>query len=203
MIHRKPQIQKGSLRIIGGVWKSRVIEFSGSKNLRPTADSTRETLFNWLAPEISGSKCLDLFAGSGSLGFEAASRGANEVHMVDNNHITHQQLLHTCKILAAIQINVYCQNALDFLKKSKFGYDIVFLDPPFQNDLLPEIVSILEQSGSMIDNALIYIEQPNKIDRFELQERWSVYREKRSSNIIYGLYRLNKNLKSTHNLQSN
>ena len=193
MIDKKSQTQKGNLRIIGGVWKSRIIQFSGSRDLRPTADSIRETLFNWLAPEILGSKCLDLFAGSGSLGFEAASRGANKVHMVDNNHITTQQLLHTCRILASTQIDVYCQNAIDFLEKSNTSYDIIFLDPPFEKNSLPQIISVLDQSDSVINNALVYIERRNKIDRFQLKKRWNVHKEKRNRNIIYGLYRLNKN----------
>jgi 16S rRNA (guanine(966)-N(2))-methyltransferase RsmD len=117
------------VRIVGGAWKSRLIAFPQKKDLRPTPDRVRETLFNWLGQDLTGAVCLDLFAGSGALGFEAASRGARRVVMVERDPATFRSLTAARKELDAGAVDLVRAEALDFLRKDAGIYDVVFLDP--------------------------------------------------------------------------
>ncbi|MYB89254.1 MAG: methyltransferase, partial [Proteobacteria bacterium] len=107
--------KRNSLRIVGGVWRSRRIQFADNPDIRPTPDRVRETLFNWLADKIEGARCLDLFAGSGALGFEAASRGASHVTQVDRNASVVAMLELQKQALQARQVDIVCQDALDYV----------------------------------------------------------------------------------------
>ena len=184
--------QKDSLRIIGGKWKRHAIRFEGSHDLRPTPDAMRETLFNWLTPAVQGANCLDLFSGSGALGFEAASRGACQVHLVEHNYAVYKQLLLTRDSLSAEQIHVHYQDSLRFLENCVGRFDIVFLDPPFQSALSKSVLSMLEHSNTLIKEALVYLERPKSGNPLVLSESWKIHREKTTGSNIYGLYKLDK-----------
>ena len=118
------------LRIIGGQWRGRKLRFPDRPSLRPTLGRVRETLFTWLAPNISGTRCLDLFAGSGALGFEALSRGAAEVTFVERDRKAAAAIRSNVELLQA-RATVVCQPAKQYLARTRARFDIVFLDPPF------------------------------------------------------------------------
>ena len=129
------------MRIIGGAWRSRLLSFPSRQDLRPTPDRVRETLFNWLGQDLTGKTCLDLFAGSGALGFEAASRGARRVVMVESDAATCRALAASRDSLAAASVELKRADALEFLRSDAGVYDVVFLDPPFKADYWPRLVT--------------------------------------------------------------
>lgn len=129
-----------------------------AEGLRPTTDRVKETLFNWLAQEVPNARCLDLFAGSGGLGFECASRQANQVTMLELNPLAFQQLKTNVQSLKAENIELIHTDALAFLRQSGKPYDVVFIDPPFRQGLLQETTQLLEQNGWLAPQAMIYIE---------------------------------------------
>lgn len=137
----------GQLRITGGQWRSQRIQVARSAALRPTPDSVRETLFNWLGQDLSGWRCLDLFAGSGILGIEAASRGAQMVTLVENNRQSCKMLARTLEKLAAPNIELVATDALKYIHSALAAhpYDLVFVDPPYNSPLLQRITPVLEQ----------------------------------------------------------
>lgn len=126
----------GTVRIIGGQWKRRRLAVPDVSDLRPTPDRVRETLFNWLAPDVAGACCLDLFAGSGALGFEAASRGAARVVLVEQNTEVVEVLRQEAQTLRGKAIEVVQADALAYLKQSPEPFDIVFVDPPYGKNLV-------------------------------------------------------------------
>jgi 16S rRNA (guanine966-N2)-methyltransferase len=125
--------KSNQVRIIAGQWRGRKLEFPDSQGLRPTSDRVRETLFNWLAPVLPGAVCLDLFAGSGALGFEAASRDASRVVMVEQNSAVFKHLQSQSRRLSAQAVELVNADANDYLAGVDTAFDIVFLDPPFGN----------------------------------------------------------------------
>lgn len=178
--------QKNQLRIIAGQWRGRKLAFPDADGLRPTTDRIRETLFNWLMPYIPGARCLDLFAGSGALGFEAASRGAGRVVMVENQPQVYNSLLDNCATLAADNI-VTCQaDARQFLAGNPEPFDIVFLDPPFRLNILAGIYPVLETGGWLAAGAHLYIELP-KTDTTE-EPPWKQIKCKAAGQVAYALY---------------
>ena len=144
------------MRIIGGQWRSRIVRFPDAHSLRPTPDRLRETLFNWLGQDLTGKACLDLFAGSGALGFEAASRGARNVVMVEQNAIVHRALQETKTALCAEQVEMLRADAFGFLKTDTRRYDVIFLDPPFQLGWLPRLLPSLPEH--LAAEARVYLE---------------------------------------------
>src|SRR5690606_25716968 len=122
----------GRIRITGGQWRSRIITFPAHADLRPTPDRVRETLFNWLGQDLTGLNCLDLFAGSGALGFEAASRGAANVVMIESSSGVHRVLLENKVRLKADSIELIKMDASVFLITHTRKFDVVFLDPPYR-----------------------------------------------------------------------
>ncbi len=153
-----PKHNTARVRIIGGVWRRRVLKFPTAPELRPTSDRARETLFNWLAPHISGRRCLDLFAGSGALGFEAASRGAQSVVMVDNDRQVIQQLHNNRTSLGAAQIDIVTADALRYLNACVREFDLIFVDPPFHLGLAQLACSSLLTSQCLQGSGLVYVE---------------------------------------------
>ena len=184
--------QRGSLRIIAGRWKRQTIRFVGSDDHRPTPTAVRETLFNWLAPVIEGASCLDLFAGSGALGFEAASRGAGRVDLVDHDRSVYRQLVSTRDTLSANQVHIHCEDALAFLAATADRFNIVFLDPPFRSRFSARIITALERSGALKAQSLVYLETPKQDSKLNLPETWRLYREKKTGHVTYRLYELGK-----------
>ena len=182
-----------SLRIIGGTWRSRRLQFIDSPKIRPTPDRVRETLFNWLANDIKGSVCLDLFAGSGALGFEAMSRGADRVTLVEEDARIAAMLSEQKELFDAQEIEIKNQNALTYLPNANQQYDLIFLDPPFYSDLLEKVIPIILKQKLLNANGLIYVEsaaQQKMIQSLEiLLESLYCIREKVSGEVRYALYK--------------
>ena len=150
---------QSSIRIIGGKWRSRKVHFMGKEMLRPTPDRVRETLFNWLTPFIVESVCLDLFAGSGVLGFESLSRGAASVVALENDRDCYQQIAKNKDVLQADKMELLNKNVIDWLQQSKFTADIVFVDPPYNKGMLAKTLQLLEDHKWVQAQSLIYFEQ--------------------------------------------
>jgi 16S rRNA (guanine966-N2)-methyltransferase len=134
---------RGWVRIVGGAWRSRRIEVPARSGLRPTPDRVRETLFNWLGQDLTGLSCLDLFAGSGALGFEAASRGAARVVMLESHRATLAALERSRAALGASQVEIVRGDALAYLVRGGERFDVVFLDPPFRQNAVPALLERL------------------------------------------------------------
>ena len=179
----------GKLRIIGGSLRGSRLAVADAAGLRPTPDRVRETLFNWLAPTISGARCLDLFAGSGALGIEALSRGAARVDFVERDARLAQQLRDNLARLKQTAANVRNADALSLLADVPAGsYDLVFLDPPFDANLWENAAQRLEASGGLAADALIYVESPAG-QPLGLPAAWQAHRESRAGAVRYALYR--------------
>jgi len=178
---------KGRLRIIGGYYRGRRLSVPAQPGLRPTANRVREILFNWLQPVIVGSRCLDLFAGSGALGFEAASRGAAEVLMVDRFEPVTRVLVANARSLGAAQIRVRRADALRWLAGSGGPFDLVFLDPPFQEELLAPSCTLLSNRGWLAPGALVYLEAPANRSLSGLPTDWTLIRDKRAGQVRFAL----------------
>jgi 16S rRNA (guanine966-N2)-methyltransferase len=148
------------LRIIGGRWRGRRLRFPATPGLRPTPDRVRETLFNWLAPSIRGARCLDLFAGSGALGLEALSRGAAEVVFVERNPTIARYLETLLAELAPGEGRVLRADAAVWLAGPPDAFDVVFLDPPFDAEVLPALLERLVTGGWLAAGARVYVECP-------------------------------------------
>ena len=162
------------IRIIGGEWRRRILRFPDVEGLRPTADRVRETLFNWLGQRLTDLRCLDLFAGSGALGFEAASRGAREVVMVERDSNALKALRDSRTMLGAAQIDIVADEGLSYLASACGQFDVIFLDPPFSSGLLPEVLA--KAATHLAPGGKIYVEFGSRPDF----EGWRVLRESRA-----------------------
>ena len=185
-----------TLRIIGGDWRSRKLAFPAIEGLRPTPDRVRETLFNWLQTSTPGAACLDLFCGSGALGFEALSRGAASVTFVDRAPEVVHQIRQNLNLLKAQNAEVICAAVMDWLEVKKADqeprYDLVFLDPPFRQDMISSAATLLETRNLLNSNALIYIETEKHWQPNGIPANWSLYREKTAGEVSYRLYQRNE-----------
>jgi 16S rRNA (guanine966-N2)-methyltransferase len=170
------------VRIIGGEYRSRLVEFPDAEGLRPTPDRVRETLFNWLGQTLYGKRCLDLFAGSGALGFEAASRGAAQVVMVEKNRKVFQSLLDNSKKLGCINVALHCADGLEFARREAESFDVIFLDPPFAEDYLPQVLPLLE--ARLMAGGVVYVESGMA---FEPGAGWLVLKRGKAGAVHYQL----------------
>lgn len=175
-------MKPGEVRIIGGVWRSRRIRFTDRPGLRPTPDRVRETLFNWLGQDLTGRRCLDLFAGSGALGFEAASRGAKHVTMVERDAVALQALRINGEALQVTAVEVVRANALEFLKNHHSRYDVVFLDPPFADDCWPQLLAGVP--AVLAPGGLVYCERAQALDALR---GWEVVKSGRAGQVSHQL----------------
>jgi 16S rRNA (guanine966-N2)-methyltransferase len=178
----KRTAKAGRIRIIGGEHRGRRIAVPSRAGLRPTPDRVRETLFNWLGQTLEGRSCLDLFAGSGALGFEAASRGAARVVMVENDRVAFEALSRTRELIRARQVEIVFGDAFQYLARATERFDVVFLDPPFgQNGLEPLIERLPER---LAPGARVYVES-----RAPLQpgEAWRELKRSRAGQVSYQL----------------
>lgn len=173
---------RNRVRIIGGKWRSRVVQFPAAAALRPTPDRVRETLFNWLGQRLDGCSCLDLFAGSGVLGFEAASRGARRVVLVERERETARQLRESAATLAAAEVEVVAADALEFLARGREAFDVVFLDPPYASDLARQTLERLPRH--LAPHARVYVETAAPLDA---PAGWNVLRGDRAGAVRYAL----------------
>lgn len=180
---------RGKIRIIGGKWRNRNVIFPEIPDLRPTADRIRETVFNWLLTYVVGANCLDLFAGSGALGFEALSRGAAHVTFIDRSDQVINALKKNADILKATNVEFIrgeCPSDVPLLKNIPF--DIIFLDPPFRQGLIGKAGEWLERIQIMSKKTLIYIEVEKDLKPLSVPENWKAYREKETGSLSYSLF---------------
>jgi 16S rRNA (guanine966-N2)-methyltransferase len=175
------------LRIIGGEWRGRRLSFPDAAGLRPTADRVRETLFNWLQGNIHGRRCLDLFAGSGALGFEAASRGAAEVVMVEAVPRVAEALRGNVELLGADAVRVEVRRAEAFLQSPAQPFDLVFLDPPFGKALLEPVLRELVAGGWLNPGARLYMECEAELGEPVLPDGYIFLRRGRAGQVTYFL----------------
>ena len=186
MEHKKVQ---NKLRIIAGQWRSRQLPFIDRPGLRPTPSRVRETLFNWLQYDLAGSRCLDLFSGSGALGFEAASRGASLVVQVENNPQACRTLKENAVNLSAVQIKVVQNDVFRFLAGDcSEPFDLVFLDPPFSREMALQTCQWLEDKGWLAGHAKIYVEAECTWQSDGQPENWHCLKSKTAGNVGYHLF---------------
>jgi 16S rRNA (guanine966-N2)-methyltransferase len=174
---------RNRVRIIGGEWRSRLVQFPDTPGLRPTPDRVRETLFNWLGQRLDGLACLDLFAGSGALGFEALSRGARRVVMVEHDRAAAAALRVSATKLAAVNLDIVQSDAIRFLDEPRERFDVVFVDPPYADNLAPVVLKRL--APHLAEGARVYAESATPID---LPPGWQVLREDRAGAVRFALY---------------
>ncbi|EGV06125.1 RNA methyltransferase, RsmD family [Haemophilus pittmaniae HK 85] len=188
---KKAQVQnaKGEVRIIAGRWRGRKLPVLNANGLRPTGDRMKETLFNWLMPHILDSRCLDCFAGSGSLGFEALSRQARQVTFLELDKTVANQLKKNLQTLPleGQQAEVINQNSLDFLRQApnEPTFDLVFLDPPFHFGLAEQAIALLDEHRWLVPEALIYVET-EKGKALSVPADWQLLKEKRPVKCVAG-----------------
>ena len=191
MAQRKVKTEVRELRIIAGRWRSRKLLFDALPGVRPTPDRVRETLFNWLQPWISGSRCLDLFAGSGVLGFEALSRGAESVTFVDQQSAVLARLREQAANLEATNITFTGAKALQWAEMNckdtdvSRQFDIVFIDPPFNQDMVSAILGAVVACCSR--SARIYVEAESVLDEEILPSGWEIEKSKKAGSVFFHL----------------
>lgn len=179
------------LRIIAGRWRSRRVRFLDVPGLRPTPDRVRETLYNWLQLEITRCHVLDLFAGSGALSFEAASRGAEHVTLIEKDPQQAQCLRENLTLLGAENCQLVCADSLQWLTKpARKSYDLVLLDPPFHLGLVAQVIDGLMQQAWLKPNAWVYIETELSPEQLALPEQFALHRQTRAGLVHALLYRV-------------
>ena len=187
-----PPAGRNSVRIIAGAWRGRRIHFPDMPALRPTPDRIRETLFNWLQHSVAESRCLDLFAGSGALGLEALSRGAEQVVFVEQfpaaARALQEQLL---RFGAASKGRVMEMGAARFLRTPAEPFDIAFLDPPFGKDALAEYMPMLDEGNWLKVGGLVYLENERLAGEPKLPGHWELLKSKSAGEVGYHLARVN------------
>ena len=178
----------GRLRIVAGKWRSRLLQIIDEPALRPTSERIRETLFDWLHPMTEGARCLDLFSGTGALGIEALSRGAGHVVFVEKSAALAAGIRIILGELEATNADVSQQDAFDYLKNGDpEPFDIVFLDPPFNTELLAEACRLLQKKGWLKANAIVYLEQSKDSENPALPDGWTISHEKVAGKVSYSL----------------
>jgi 16S rRNA (guanine966-N2)-methyltransferase len=186
------------VRIIGGAWKKSLLHFPALEDLRPTPDRVRETLFNWLGQDLGGARCLDLFAGSGALGFEAASRGAAQVVLVERDRGAVLALRANAERLSATAIDVVGGDASAYVASANERFDVVFLDPPFRQNALPEILPRL--ALRLEPGARVYAEAALAVD---VVAPWQELRRSRAGQVSYQLLQWSQAEDDTSRLPGN
>lgn len=181
----------GRVRIIAGQWRGRKLTFPALPGLRPTPDRVRETLFNWLAPDIVDARCLDLFTGSGALGLEALSRQAAYCDFVDvAPQVSHQIRQHLETLAANDKAQCHISEAHAFIERADEPYDIVFLDPPFDLEVISDTADRLNARGLVKVGSLIHVECGAGKSPPELPTNWTLVRDKRAGAVSFRLYRV-------------
>lgn len=180
--------QRGRLRIVAGIWRSRLLEIADVPGLRPTAERIRETVFNWLTPHLAGARCLDLFAGTGALGLEALSRGAAEALFIEASPLAARTLQKNIAALGAKKATVRRTDAYRYLLTSGADqFDIIFLDPPFADELLGDLCKLLDESSILAPDALLYVEEDRAKPEVALPPNWQTLKTKNAGNVRYSL----------------
>ena len=189
MQQRQPKGSSGTLRIIGGQWRGRKLSFPARDGLRPTADRVRETVFNWLAPSIQGTRCLDMFAGSGAMGLEALSRGAESVAFIERDRSAALAIQNHLKTLNAVEQGNVVEGDAMSIDPPKTPFDIVFVDPPFGKDMALPALQILA-NGFVDEHSRIYLEVAIS-DKIEgIEQLFDVLKDKKAGQVRYLLLAL-------------
>lgn len=170
----------GEVRVIAGLWRGRKLPVLNAEGLRPTTDRVKETLFNWLMNDIAGSRCLDCFAGSGSLGIEALSRQAQAVVFLEKFANAANQLKKNLTLLKAENGRIVQGDTLQFLSKKnpEAPFEVVFIDPPFHHNLVPQTLELLAKNGWLAPSALLYVETEKAHLPLTLPQGWQILKEK-------------------------
>lgn len=185
---KKPLKATGQIRIIGGRWRGRKLPVLDLDGLRPTTDRLKETLFNWLQFECADARVLDAFAGAGSLGIEALSRGAAHAVFVERSAPAAAQLADNLRRLEADGISeVYQGDAQSYLKTPQTVFDLVFLDPPFHQDLLAQFIPQLMSTHALANGSWVYVESEHPLP-YEAPKSWHLHREKVAGQVCCRLY---------------
>lgn len=183
----------GEVRIIAGLWRGRKLPVLNAEGLRPTTDRVKETLFNWLMMDIANARCLDCFAGSGSLGFEALSRQAQAVVFLEKFAPAANQLNKNLTSLKSANGTVVQTDSLSYLAQPNPNapFDLVFIDPPFHCGLVPQVIDLLAKNQWLAENALLYIETEKDHAPLTLPEGWQILKEKTAGQVVSRLVRIN------------
>jgi 16S rRNA (guanine(966)-N(2))-methyltransferase RsmD len=188
--------QLNSVRINAGTWRSRLIKFPDAEGLRPSPERVRQTLFNWLGQDLSGLHCLDLFAGTGVMGFEALSRGASAVTMVEKSSLACAALHANKTLLNAAAASIVHQDALQFLAQNSQSYQLIFLDPPYNKawlaQVMPQLASCLHDDGRLYVEAEFALDEAQQADSQPFLAGWQVLKQSKAGNVFYHLLKLAK-----------
>lgn len=170
----------GKIRIIAGKWRGRKLDVIDAPDLRPTPDRVRETLFNWLQQEIVGARCLDLFAGTGALAFEALSRGASEVVMIESDPKIVESLKQHAALLKSENHTIQLADVMSWLKQGIKGFDIIFLDPPFNQGYIEKCCALIIEESLLNPDGLVYIESEKNLT---LPDNWKIRKQKNAGQV--------------------
>jgi len=180
--------RNGQVRIIGGQLRGRKLSFPAIDGLRPSGDRMRETLFNWLQTVIAGARCVDLFAGSGALGFEALSRGAAQVELLEKHPQICAALRQNAQSLGLQQAHVHCVDAQQWLQQAQGAFDLVFMDPPFSEARhYQQSIELLQSRAILAAGARVYVEAAVE-QNIDWPQEWQLLREKKAGQVMYRLF---------------
>jgi len=182
----KSHTGSGSLRIVGGEFRGRRLKILPHGQLRPTSDRVRETLFNWLMHDINGARCLDTFAGSGALGFEALSRGAGSVLFIEKEHVVYSYLKQILTQFKEHNVELLNLDSNRFLLETEQQFDIIFLDPPFSSHLLEDSLNIIASQHVLKKHGIVYLESNRPLNPNKTQ--WRHMKSKRAGQVHFGLF---------------
>ena len=186
-----------TVRINAGEWRSRLIKFPDAEGLRPTPERVRQTVFNWLGQDLAGLNCLDLFSGTGVMGFEALSRGAITVTLVEKSLPACKALISNKQLLQADKANILHQDALQFLNQNTLKFNIIFLDPPYNQEWLPKLLPLI--AAHLHAEGLVYVEAEYALDESQLNASagfmadWQIVKQNKAGNVFYHLLKAQKN----------
>jgi len=183
----KHAASRGAVRIIAGRWRRRRLPVVTSGEIRPTPDRVREALFNWLGTGVEGTRCLDLFAGTGALGFESASRGARAVVLVERDRAAVAALELAVRTLGAENVTIECADALRWMPPPGMRFDVVFLDPPWFGPTPEEALARLDGADALAPGCVAYLETERDPADIELPPRWRLLRTRRAGRVRYHL----------------
>ncbi len=185
-----------TVRINAGEWRSRLIKFPDAEGLRPTPERVRQTIFNWLGQDLTGLNCLDLFSGTGVMGFEALSRGAIAVTLVEKSSPAYKALISNKQLLQADKADILHQDALQFLNQNTLKFNIIFLDPPYNQEWLPKLLPLI--ATHLHAEGLVYVEAEYALDESQLNASagfmadWQIVKQNKAGNVFYHLLKAQK-----------
>jgi 16S rRNA (guanine966-N2)-methyltransferase len=180
---------KQEVNIIGGKFRGKKLTFPATEGLRPTPSRIRETLFNWLMLSINGARCLDAFAGSGALGFEAYSRGATEIVLLEKSPIVYKNLIQIADAFKTPSLQVICNDVQHYLSNKPKAFDIIFLDPPFSEMIHHQIIDLIQHQQCIHSGGLLYVEAPSPLVLDPAT--WTLLKAKKAGSVFYSLYQFN------------